>query len=159
MKPKNIYIYLILLASANCFAFDHHYNLNAKIEPSTNDIKAFVYHWFAGFDHQVDINYFLPFLPKNNLDIHYPDTDIKTRNDFMNWYQNVENNIEWNVHDISHLKIKGDEAHGWHLSMDIDWFGMTYSGHYLKMKLHQDWDVDGGMQGLVIEKLVTTTFT
>jgi ankyrin repeat protein len=70
------------------------YDYNAKISYSENDVKAFVYTWFAGFDHQADIGVFKRHLNPEKVDMHFPDFPIKGITDFERWYNNVIDNIQ-----------------------------------------------------------------
>jgi hypothetical protein len=118
-----------------------HYDRIAKIMYSENDVIAFVYSWFAGFDHQADINMFKKHLNPEKVDMYFPDFPIKSMEDFERWYNNVIDNIQWNVHRISNLKVSGDEINGFSVSLDINWKAKTYKGETYDMNIHQDWRV------------------
>jgi hypothetical protein len=117
------------------------YDHKAKTSYSENDVKAFVYNWFAGFDHQVDIGVFKRHLNSEKVDMHFPDFPIKSISDFERWYSNVIDTIQWNVHKISNLKVSGDEMGGYSVSLDINWKARTYKGETYDMNIHQDWMV------------------
>lgn len=118
-----------------------HYDRIAKIMYSENDVIAFVYSWFAGFDHQADINMFKKHLNPEKVDMYFPDFPIKSMEDFERWYNNVVDNIEWNAHRISNLKVSGDEVNGFSVGLDINWKAKTYKGETYDMNIHQDWMV------------------
>lgn len=117
------------------------YDHNAKTNYSENDVKAFVYNWFAGFDHQADINMFKEHLNPEKIDMVFPDFSIKSIEDFERWYNNVIDNIQWNTHRISNLRVSGDEINGFSVSLDIKWKAKTYKGETYDMNVHQDWMV------------------
>ena len=117
------------------------YDRNAKIMYSENDVKAFVHNWFAGFDHQSDINMFTKHLNSEKVDMYFPDFPIKSIEDFKRWYNNVIDNIQWNTHRISNLKVSGDEINGFSIGLDINWKAKTYKGETYDMNIHQDWMV------------------
>lgn len=117
------------------------YDHNAKTSYSENDVKAFVYNWFAGFDHQADIGVFKRHLNPEKVDMHFPDFPIKSISDFERWYNNVIDTIPWNAHKISNLKVFGDEMGGYSVSLDINWKAKTYKGETYDMNIHQDWIV------------------
>jgi len=129
------------------------YDDNAKTTYSENDVKAFVYQWFAGFDHQVDISFFKKHLPPGKLDMYFPDFPISRLSDFERWYNGVCDNIQWNAHHLSNLNVSGDEKDGFFISLDVNWKAKTYSGESYDMNVHQDWTVkvDKG-RNFVIEK-------
>ena len=117
------------------------YDDKAKTTYSENDVKAFVYQWFAGFDHQADIRVFTAHLPAEHVDMYFPDFPIKSRSDFERWYSNVIDSIQWNSHGLSNLMVSGDEANGFAVSLDINWKAVTYQGDRYDMNIHQDWQV------------------
>ena len=130
-----------------------HYDHNAKTNYSENDVKAFVYNWFAGFDHQADIDTFKKHLNPEKIDMYFPDFPIKSIEDFERWYNNVIDNIQWNTHRISNLKVSGDELSGYSVSFDINWKAKTYKGETYDMNIHQDWMVKvDKSRNFVIEK-------
>lgn len=118
-----------------------HYDRNAKTMYSENDVIAFVYSWFAGFDHQADISMFKKHLNPEKIDMYFPDFPIKSIEDFERWYNNVIDNIQWNSHRISNLKVSGDEINGFSVSLDINWKAKAYNGENYDMNIHQDWKV------------------
>jgi hypothetical protein len=124
-------------AAHNRKEYDH----KAKTVCSENDVKAFVYTWFAGFDHQADIGVFKRHLDPGKVDMHFPDFPIKSISDFERWYNDVIDNIQWNAHLISNLEVLGDEMTGFSISLDINWKAKTYKGEIYDMNIHQDWKV------------------
>ncbi|MEW6664234.1 MAG: ankyrin repeat domain-containing protein [Thermodesulfobacteriota bacterium] len=50
-----------------------------------NDVKAIVYQWFAGFDHQTDIALFKNHLDPDKVDTHFPDLPIRSLSGFEMW--------------------------------------------------------------------------
>ena len=129
------------------------YDRSAKTSYSENDVKAFVYNWFAGFDHQADMGLFKRHLNPEKVDMHFPDFPIKSISDFERWYNNVIDTIQWNAHKISNLKVSGDEMSGYSVSLDINWKAKTYKGETYDMNIHQDWIVKvDKSRNFVIEK-------
>ncbi len=118
------------------------YDDYAKTKFNENDVKAFVHKWFAEFDHQSDISFFKGHLDPENVDMYFPDFGpIKNFSNFEKWYKKVVENIQWNVHEISNLKVSGDEEKGFSVSLDINWKAKTYEGKTLYKCVHQNWEV------------------
>lgn len=115
------------------------YDPKAKTLYSENDVKAFVYNWFAGFDHQADAGVFKKHLNPEKVDMHFPDFPVKTIADFERWYNNVIDTIQWNAHKISNLEVSGDERSGYSVSLNINWKAKTYKGETYDVNVHQDW--------------------
>ena len=129
------------------------YDHQAKTLYSENDVKAFVYNWFAGFDHQADVSVFKKHLNPEKVDMHYPDFPIKTIGDFERWYKNVIDTIQWNAHKISNLEVSGDEMSGYSVSLNINWKARTYKGETYDLNVHQEWLVKvDKSRNFVIEK-------
>lgn len=120
---------------------------------SENDVKSFVYGWFAGFDHQNDSSFFKKHLDPEKVDMHFPDFPIKNIADFDRWYAGVVANIRWNSHGISNLEVTGDQKSGFSVSLDIHWKARTYDGKDLDVPVHQDWKVRvDDRKNFIIEK-------
>lgn len=118
------------------------YDHDAKIMYNENDVKAFVHSWFAGFDHQSDRWFFERHLDTENVDMYFPEFGpIKSISDFEKWYQGVIDNIQWNFHEISNLRVSGNEEKGFSVSLDISWKAKKYEGATLCTEVHQVWKV------------------
>ncbi|MGB8427470.1 MAG: hypothetical protein WCD88_16905 [Desulfobacterales bacterium] len=62
--------------------------------------------------------------------------------------------IKWNSHNISHLKVAGDEVNGFSLSLDINWKAKTYDDKNYDMNIHQDWEITVDKnRNFIIERL------
>ena len=129
------------------------YDPNAKTTYSENDVKAFVYSWFAGFDHQADIAVFKRHLNPTKVDMLFPDFPIKSIGDFERWYKGVIETIQWNAHKISNLEVSGDEMRGYTVSLNINWKAKTYKGETYDLNIHQEWLVKVDQsRNFIIEK-------
>jgi hypothetical protein len=94
------------------------YDAKARYEMSENDVKSFVYQWFAAFDHQRESGYFVNRIAQP-VNMHYPGTPINSVEAFLAWYQGVTDNIIRNSHDIVSMDVQGDQASGWTVSYDF----------------------------------------
>ena len=117
------------------------YDQRAKTKYSENDVKAFVYQWFAGFDHQADIGFFKKHLNPDKVDMDFPDFPVKSIADFEKWYQNVIDNIQWNAHIVSDLQVRGDETGGFTITLDVNWKVRSYENQVYDVRIHHDWFV------------------
>jgi len=117
------------------------YDEIAKSRYSENDVKAFVYQWFAGFDHQADFDFFEKHLNPGKINMSFPDQPIKSLEDFHRWYANVIDTIQWNTHKISDIEVSGDEMTGFSVGCNVHWIAKSYSGETYDMNIHQDWKV------------------
>lgn len=126
----------------------HIYDQEAKIQASKNDIKAFVYQWFSYFDHQVELVTITPHL-SDEIDMSFPDFPIRSMTDFTNWYQNVIDNIQWNTHDISELKVTKINALEWNVSFRVRWRAQTYDSKRYDFLTQQDWQLIAPKNGVI----------
>lgn len=122
--------------SASINALSPDYNHQARFEFSENDVISFVYQWFAAFDHQREAGYFLNRI-SNTPEMDYPDFKIRSQGDFLRWYQGVEENIAWNSHKLSGIKVSGDQENGWQVSYKVNWRAKTYSGQAYDLLVDQ----------------------
>jgi len=80
----------------------------------------------------------------------FPDFPIGNISDFERWYGGVIENVQWNAHELSNLKVSGDEKKGFSVSVDVGWKARTYKGEKINMAVHQDWEVSVGGEGKFI---------
>ncbi len=140
VKKLNIWVLLVLFVfTTNTFA--KQYDELAKTTYSKNDVSAFVYEWFAMFDHQVDIDELKKHLPKQKVTMNFPNFPIKEMADFERWYQGVIDNIQFNSHDISNLKVSGDEKNGFKVFLHVNWKANTYDKKVYDIVVAQEWEV------------------
>lgn len=115
------------------------YSPEARNNYSENDVKAFVYKWFSGFDHQNEAEFFLVHLDPAHVDMAFPDFPITSTKDFLKWYQGVVDSIQWNSHELSNLEVSGSEQDGFTVSFTVRWQAKTYDGQTYDVNVHQDW--------------------
>ncbi|MEZ9060513.1 hypothetical protein [Vibrio pelagius] len=113
------------------------YDQAARYEMSENDVKSFVYQWFAAFDHQRESGYFLNRIA-DSVQMQYPDFPIASEEDFLRWYQGVTDNIVWNAHSIQGMKVTGDQKSGWLVSYDVNWKATSKDGQNYDAMVHQE---------------------
>ncbi|WP_415898501.1 hypothetical protein [Neptuniibacter sp. QD48_11] len=118
MNTKNILGFVLALAFMGNVAYASDkatsvnnlstgYDAKARYEPSQNDVIGFIYQWFAAFDHQREAGYFLNRISPSARLI-YPDYTVNSHDDFLHWYKGVTDNIQWNSHQLTDLKVEGN---------------------------------------------------
>ncbi|USD62618.1 hypothetical protein J4N45_24985 [Vibrio sp. SCSIO 43140] len=112
------------------------YDAKARYEMSENDVKSFVYQWFAAFDRQRESGYFVNRIA-TPVKMQYPGTPISSIDDFLAWYQGVTDNIVWNSHNIVSMDVKGDQQSGWTISYDVRWKARSKNNESYDMIVHQ----------------------
>lgn len=135
---QRLIVGLMLLFIASGASAQNVYDREAKNNLSENDIRSFLYHWFAGFDHQENVSYFIDYLPAGEVDMEFPDFPVQSRDDFRRWYKGVEENISFNSHGISDLKVQALPDGQWKVSLVVDWKARTYDGQNIQAKISQE---------------------
>ena len=143
LKKLNSLVFIVaMLFTTTVFSNEiKEYDKVAKTTYSQNDVKSFVYKWFAMFDHQEDINKFKMHLPKQNVVMNFPDFPIRKMADFEKWYGGVIDNIQFNSHDISNLKVTGNEKDGYEVSFHVNWKANTYDKKTYDVNVAQQWQI------------------
>ncbi|MFM2577471.1 hypothetical protein [Vibrio fortis] len=131
------------------------YDAKARYEMSDNDVKSFVYQWFAEFDHQRESGYFVNRIAQP-VNMQYPGTPINSVEAFLAWYQGVTDNIIWNSHDIVSMDVQGDLASGWTVSYDVRWQATSKTKEKFDMMVHQELEVIRVGDALKLAKLEAT---
>ena len=103
------------------------YQPQARYTLSNNDVKSFIYRWFAAFDHQREAGYFLNRIA-SPIEMHYPGAPIRSEQDFLNWYKGVTDTIIWNSHQIDQIEVSGSQKLGWEASYRVRWQAREKSG-------------------------------
>lgn len=133
------------------------YDPTAREIPSPNDVKAFVYRWFAGFDHQAPLEWFTHRLDPAGVEIRYPDFSIDNIADFQRWYRGVIDHIAWNAHDVRDLKVVSQSRSAFAVTLNVCWRARTYKGETLALLVNQRWQlVVAGDRQLRLHRLVAT---
>lgn len=133
------------------------YDVAARESLSPNDVKAFVYQWFAGFDHQAPLESFTRHLDPTGVEIRYPDFPINTTADFQRWYQGVIDNIAWNTHEVRDLQVVSQPQNAFAVTLDVCWRARTYKGESLSLLVNQQWQlVVRDDQQLRLHRLIAT---
>lgn len=132
---------LCLSSALSAEVVTKHYDAVAKNTYSQNDVKAFVYEWFSGFDHQRGDEYFTKHLDPLHVQMEFPDFPIHSVADFKRWYKGVKDSIRYNIHHLSELKVSGDEKNGYDVSLHVNWVADTYDKKHYDANIAQKWRV------------------
>ena len=128
------------------------YDAQARYVMSENDVKSFVYQWFAAFDHQRESGYFVNRIA-TPVKMQYPGTPISSIEDFLAWYKGVTDNIVWNSHNIVSMDVKGDQKSGWTVSYDVRWKATSKNNEQYDMIVHQELEIIRVGDALKLAKL------
>ena len=112
---------------------------------NTNDVRAFVYEWFAQFEHIVESEYFLSHLDDGDMEIQFPEQTLTSHEDFRRWYADVIRHIPWDFHEVRSLEVEGDEDAGFRVSFDVGWYGEKVEFDQIDTKYAESWSGTGSL--------------
>gem|GEM_PF-4398237 len=140
------------------------------VPKNTNDIRMFLYDWFAHFEHASTVDYYLSHLDDAGMSLSFPGQNPFTSHaEFAKWYNNLMAQTLWNFHDLSKIQIKATSPQEYLVSFVFDWYGEVRSSsdqvagwqsrndsflyHY---NLRQTWTVKEVDHVLIIKELRVT---
>jgi|CXWL01.1.fsa_nt_gi hypothetical protein len=113
-----------------------------------NEIKSFVYHWFALFDKHVEVAQFLGLIAEDGLEMQYPGADkISSHEDFKNWYAGVGNVIKSNTHAVEHIHLNHRADRKYEVDLVVLWQAVTKDDNHECLRVRQAWLLDDGEDG------------
>ncbi|MFH1875548.1 MAG: hypothetical protein ABH865_01490 [Candidatus Omnitrophota bacterium] len=110
--------------------------------PTNNDVKSFVYRWFAWLDHQVEDFLFLYHLAKNDLQMEVPGATIRTHQDFIAWYAVQRAEILSNEYDVGEIKIKQLPRERFRVEIVARHKGTGVAGKNFDYKYRYSWELN-----------------
>lgn len=126
-----------------------------------NDIKSFVYKVFAMYERatcknvHVSVDAFKPFIDEK-IYVDFPDYQIRSWNDYVEWHQWIHNQLESDDHDIGKIKVEFLLNGKYQVTFDVRWRGLFKDGTYLDNTIRQIWIMreEEGKKLPVIEKYI-----
>ena len=112
-----------------------------------NDIKSFVYHVFALYDKHVEVGRFLPLLVDKGLDMRFPDTTLRSHQDFKRWYAGIGENIRSNTHQVERITVTFIGNGKYKVDLMVLWQAITKEDRFVNFRAHQVWTLDNGKKG------------
>lgn len=111
-----------------------------------NEVRALVYHWFSLFDRNAPIAEFLPHLAVRGLRMRFPESTLKSREDFRRWYAGILSTIRTASHDVRALDVSIAGTHAV-VRLVVRWQATTRTGQLMDFTASQRWLVDRGPDG------------
>ena len=94
------------------------------VPPTTNDLRSFLYDWFAHFEHAAPADFCLAHLEDGNMDVQFPGAEpIRSHAGFAGWYENMLAQTLWNFHDIHAVQIERTTPQEYLVTFLVDWYG------------------------------------
>ena len=89
-----------------------------------NDLRRFLYDWFAHFEHAARVEFYLSHLDDKNMHLAFPGmAPLTSHADFTGWYDNLLAQTLWNFHDVSDLQIQQTAPRAYLMRFIVDWYG------------------------------------
>jgi hypothetical protein len=104
-----------------------------------NAIKSFVYHVFALYDKHEDVSKFLALLSDGGLEMRFPETTLRSKEDFKKWYAGIGDSIQSNTHQLEKLGVKILGNGKYEVDLIVLWQALTKENEYIKFRAHQIW--------------------
>ena len=123
---------------------------------NVNEVKTFVYSWFALLDRQVSEISLLKFLDKDNLTMKFPEMTVNNPDDFSEWYLGVQEAISSNTHDVRLVEVTPKDNGEFDVMVEVNWQAQTREGEELNQVYQQQWKIvsDRNRRLLIQEYLV-----
>ncbi|MDD5584740.1 MAG: hypothetical protein PHV55_06770 [Candidatus Omnitrophica bacterium] len=113
----------------------------ASYVPDENDVKSFVYRWFAWLDHQVEDFLFLYHLSKEDLLMEMPEVKITTHAGFIKWYQAARSETESIMYEVGDITVKHLAGGKYSVALSVRCKSKTIKGKTRDVKYKQNWEL------------------
>ena len=108
---------------------------------NVNEVKIFIYSWFALLDRQVSEISLFKFLDFDNLTMEVPEATIRDRQDFSNWYLKLQKNLKTNTYDVEQLEVIPLGEGNFDVRLQVNWQGTTRNEETLERVYQQHWKI------------------
>lgn len=115
---------------------------------TNGEVQDLVYSWFQKITNKASLDEMLAMLTHNELgmQLHFPETTVRSHADFQRWYEEVTNRYFDQVHDLKMLAVdlNGTRAT---VTLVVNWQAYTWKppapySEWQGFNVHQTWTVD-----------------
>lgn len=121
-----------------------------KYVANVNEVKSFVYSWFALLDRQVSEISLLKFLDPDNLNMQFSEMTVSDGEEFSQWYLGVQKTIESNSHDVQTLEVTPGKNGEFDVKLVVDWQAKTRQGETITQTYLQQWKIVTDKRGRLL---------
>lgn len=122
-----------------------------------NELRGFVYQWFAWYDRHDNEGLFLRHLADQGLEMCLPEGTLRSHADFSDWYQGIGKTIRANTHDVSGLRVTPMGKDSFDVDLFVWWRAVTCEGTPLSERFRQNWEVASRDGKFIIQRLAVET--
>lgn len=135
-----------------CYWRDHKFN--------ANQIRSFVYYWFALHDKHVNINNSYALLSNTGLKMVFPEITVHNLSDYKKWYDGVGQNIVNNIHHVRSLQVTLLPNHSYEVNLRVNWQAIDKSDKFINIEATQKWLLEDGKSNVhpYIKQYLVTSF-
>ena len=126
---------------ANAQTISQTENTSTTSVANTNEVKSFIYSWFALLDRQVSEISLLKFLDTDNLNMQFPEMKVKNADEFSQWYLGVQKTIKTNTYNVRQLEVVPKENAEFDVRLKVDWQATTRNGKAISKNYQQQWTI------------------
>ena len=108
---------------------------------NVNDVKTFIYSWFALLDRQASEISLLKFLDRDNLTMQFPEMTVNNSDDFSKWYSGVQSAIKSNTHDVQQVEVTPKGNGEFDVEVEVNWQAQSRKGKAITQAYKQQWTV------------------
>ena len=108
---------------------------------NTNEVKSFIYSWFALLDRQVSEISLLKFLDTDSLTMQFPEMTVKNADEFSKWYLGVQKTIKTNTYNVKQLEVVPKDKGEFDVRLKVDWQATTRDGKAISQTYRQQWTI------------------
>jgi hypothetical protein len=112
---------------------------------SEAEVIEMAYKWFGMLNNHAPLAEFLPFLNLDGLEMKFPESTLRTQEDFTNWHHAVTHKFFDQSHEVKqfNVHVDGDQAT---VKVIVNWRARTWNSpdatsQYICGDAHQTWKV------------------
>lgn len=110
------------------------------------EVNDLIYTWFKFTTDHAPVENLLTMLDLQNLEMKYPEANIKNETDFRNWYKDVTHKYFNEVHDLIIFDIELQDKETAIVKLVVNWQASQWnppeaSSKRINKNVHQKWEV------------------
>ncbi|WP_051088874.1 ankyrin repeat domain-containing protein [Lamprocystis purpurea] len=141
---------------SDCAALLNAHAADGAHDPA-NELRGFVYQWFAWYDRHAEEGLFLRHLEDKGLEMCFPERTLRSHADFQDWYRGIGKTIRANTHDVSGLRVTPVGKDAFHVDLFVWWRAVTREGTPLSERFRQNWEVTRRNGQFIIQRVAVET--
>jgi ketosteroid isomerase-like protein len=110
-----------------------------ELHPATHgEIRSFVQEWFDLLSDHAPVERLLPFAADDGLRMAFPESTLRSHDDFRDWYDAVGRAYGEQSHEVEHLRTSPCEG-GAECAVTVLWRAAQVDGPPVAVRVEQNW--------------------